>query len=131
MFIYCHRSIQRYLEAVIPALGPQTRCPKKLFSSVYFKQYTEWYVICKYAESSRVKACVRYFYQIFIFSPNGSPLKPIKNVFLFHLKSSFHSQNIQIFVIFSFPFHTFQIQMDKWKWNNLLCHELTRINLQM
>ena len=38
---------------------------------------------------------------------------------LFHLKSSFHAQDIQIFVIFSFLFHTSQIQKDKWKWNNL------------
>ena len=29
------------------------------------------------------KACVRYFYQIFIFTPNDSPLKTMKNVFYF------------------------------------------------
>ena len=56
---------------------------------------------------------------MFIFSPNDSPLKTTKNVFLFHLKSSFHSQNIQFFVIFSLPLRTSQIQKDKWKWNNL------------
>ena len=39
--------------------------------------------------------------------------------FLFHKKSSFRSRDIQNFVIFSLPFHTFQIQKDKWKWNNL------------
>ena len=38
---------------------------------------------------------------------------------LFHLKSSFRSRDIQIFVFFSLPFHTFQIQKGKWKWNNL------------
>ena len=59
------------------------------------------------------------FYQIFIFSPYDSLLKTIKNVFFLHLKGSFHSQDIQIFVIFSLPFHIFQIQKDKWKWNNL------------
>ena len=37
------------------------------------------------------------FYQIFIFSPNDSPSKTMKNVFLFHLKSSFRSRDIQIF----------------------------------
>ena len=58
------------------------------------------------------------FYQIFIFSPNDSPLKTEK-CFLFYLKSSFRSRDIQIFVIFSLPFHTFQIQKDKWKWNTL------------
>ena len=43
------------------------------------------------------KACVRYFYQIFIFSPNDSPSKTMKNVFLFRIKSSFCSQDIQFF----------------------------------
>ena len=43
----------------------------------------------------------------------------MKNVFLFHLKSSFRSRDIQIFVIFSLPFHTVQIQKGKWKLNNL------------
>ena len=42
-------------------------------------------------------------YQIFIFSPNDSP--SYEKYFLFHLKSSFRSQNIQIFVVLftSFP----------------------------
>ena len=26
---------------------------------------------------------------------------------------------------FSLPFHTFEIQKEKWKWNNLWCHKLT------
>ena len=30
-----------------------------------------------------LKACVRYFYQIFIFSQNDWPLKTMKNVFYF------------------------------------------------
>ena len=36
----------------------------------------------------------------------------MKNV-LFHLKSSFRSQDIQFLGIFSRPFQTFQIQKDK------------------
>ena len=52
-------------------------------------------------------------YQIFIFSPNHYPSKTVKKCFLFHLKSSFRSQDIQIFVIFPLPFHTFQIQRNK------------------
>ena len=62
-----------------------------------------------------VKACVRYVLSNFYFSPNDSPSKTMKNVFLFNLKSSFRSQDIQIFVVFSFPSHAFQIQKDKWK----------------
>ena len=52
------------------------------------------------------------------FLPNDSPLKTMKR-FLFRRKSSFSSRDIQVFVIFSPHFHTFQIQKGKWKWNNL------------
>ena len=68
------------------------------------------------------------FYQIFIFSPNDSPLKTMNNVFLFHLKSSFRFRDIQIFVIFPFPHSPDskgQMEVEN------LCHELTCINLQM
>ena len=58
------------------------------------------------------------FYQIFILSPNDGPSKTEK-CFLFHLESSFLSQDIQVFVIFSLPFYTFQIQKGKRKWNNI------------
>ena len=51
-----------------------------------------------------VKACVCYFLSNFYFSTyNDSPLKTEK-CFLFHLKSSFCTRDIQIFVIFSLPF---------------------------
>ena len=52
------------------------------------------------------------FYQSFLFSSNDSPSKTEK-CFLFHLKSSFLFQGIQIIVIFSLPLHTFQIQKDR------------------
>ena len=71
------------------------------------------------------------FYQIFIFSPNDSPSQTVKSAFFFHLKSSFCFRDIQIFVIFPLPFHIFQIQKDKWKWNNLWCLQLAYINLQV
>ena len=58
------------------------------------------------------------FYEIVIFSSNDRPSKTAKT-FLFYLKSSFCAQDIQIFVILPLPSHTFQIQKDKWKWNNL------------
>ena len=54
----------------------------------------------------------------------------MKNVFLFHLKNFFLPQDIQVFVVVFLVYHTFQIQKDKWKWNNL-CHELACINLQV
>ena len=48
------------------------------------------------------KAYVRYFLSNFYFSSNDSPLKTEK-CFLFHLKSFFRSQDIQIFVFPSSP----------------------------
>ena len=50
-----------------------------------------------------MKACVRYFLSNFHFSPNDSPSKNMKNVFLFHIKSSFRSRDIHIFVILFSP----------------------------
>ena len=49
-----------------------------------------------------LKVVSAIFYQIF-FSLNDSPSKNVKNLFLFHLKSSFRSRNIQIFVFLSSP----------------------------
>ena len=49
------------------------------------------------------KACVHYFLSIFYFSSNNSLSKTMKNVFLFHLKSSFCSRDIPIFVFSSSP----------------------------
>ena len=70
-------------------------------------------------QMKNLKLMSTIFYQIFIFSPNDSPSKTMKSVFLFHLKSSFRPRDIQIFVIFSLPLHNCQIQKDKWKQNNL------------
>ena len=72
------------------------------------------------------KACVCYVLSNFYFFTK----KNYEKCSLFHPKSSFRSQDNQIFAIFSLPFQTFQIQKDKWKWNNL-CHELTHIHLQI
>ena len=50
-----------------------------------------------------LKVCVRYFLLNFCFSPNDSSSKTMKNVFLFHLKSSFRSRDIHFFVFLSCP----------------------------
>ena len=49
-----------------------------------------------------LKACVRYFLSNLYFSQNDSTSKTMKNVYLFHLKSSFRSRDIQI-IVFPFP----------------------------
>ena len=51
----------------------------------------------------QLKAFVHHFLSNFYFSPNDSPSKTMKNVFLFHLKSSFHSQDVKLFVYLSSP----------------------------
>ena len=67
------------------------------------------------------KACVRYSYQIFIFLPNDSLSKTVKNVFYFIKKPLFVLEIFSSFFSnFSLPFQTFQIQKDKWKWNILI-----------
>ena len=79
----------------------------------------------------KLKACDHYFLSNFYFFTKWQLFKSYEKCFFFHLKSSFFSQDIQIFVLFCLPFHTFLIQKGKWKWNNLWCHEMTCINLQM
>ena len=74
--------------------------------------------------------CLLFFIKFLFFYQMITLWKHEKH-FLFHLKSYFRSRDIQMFVTFSLPFHTFQIQKDKWKWNNLWCNEFTCINLQM
>ena len=44
-----------------------------------------------------LKAFVRYFYQIFMFSPNDSPSKTMKNAFYFIKKALFVLEMIKFF----------------------------------
>ena len=71
-------------------------------NSLFFEEFTKLFKLIYPNSSTKLfKACVGYFLTIF-FSPNYSPSKSMKNVFLFHLKSSFRSRDIQIFVFFPF-----------------------------
>ena len=90
-----------------------------------------FWIICRSSVVKSVifKACVCYFLWNYYFFIKWLPFKNYKTCFLFHLRRSFRSQDIQIFVIFSLPFQTFQIEKGKRKWNNLWCHELACINL--
>ena len=69
------------------------------------------------------KACVRYFLSNFYFSPNHSPSKTMKNV-LFYLKSSFGSQDIQIFVFSSSHFFPVSHCLRGWSKKNLQIHDV-------
>ena len=71
--------------------------------------FTATFLICVWSFCNVVlEACVRYFLTVF-FSPHYSPSKTMKNVFLFHLKSSFRSRNIQIFVFPSSPLFSLSV----------------------
>ena len=85
------------------------------------KGHKNWLSITEslWQKSLLLKLVSAIFYQIFIFLSNDSPSKTMKKCFLFHLKISFHSRDIQIFVIFSLPFQNYKIQKGKQKWNNL------------
>ena len=45
--------------------------------------YSDLGVLTNYYQAIRIKACVRYFHQILIFSSNDSPSKTTKNAFYF------------------------------------------------
>ena len=68
---------------------------------------------CSIPDRTIFKACVRYFLSNFYFFTKRYPFKNCEKCFLFHLKSSFRSRDIQFFVNFSLPFHTFQIEKGK------------------
>ena len=56
-------------------------------------------------------------------------LRNYKNKFLFHLKSSFRSRDIQIFVIFSLPFHI--SRFIRTNGSGIICYELGCIKMQV
>ena len=56
-----------------------------------------------YTYRKYLKLVSAIFLSNFKFLPNDSPLKAMKNVFVFHLKSSFRSWGIQVFVFPSSP----------------------------
>ena len=72
--------------------------------------FQSWYIyVCsmKWVEEDTflliIKACARYFLSNFYFSSNNSSSKNYEKWFLFDLKSSFCSRDIQIFVFLSSP----------------------------
>ena len=70
------------------------------------------------------------FYHFFIFSPNESPLKTWK-MFSISSKKLFSPSTYSNFCNFFPSFPHFRDSKPQWKWNNLWCHQLTCINLQM
>ena len=76
------------------------------------------------------EAFTHYFLSIFFFSLSDRPSETMKNIFHFIVKALFVLKYSNFCILF-LPFHTVQIQKGKWKGNNLSCHKLACINLQM
>ena len=75
----------------------------------------EWTFVCESLAFSSSKLVSAIFYQIFIFSADDSPSKTIKNAYFIE-KALFVLENIEIFVIFTLPFHTFHTIYDVMNW---------------
>ena len=84
--------------------------------------------IAQASQINLIKLVSANFYQTFIFSLNDSPLKTMKNVVYLIAKPLFVLVMFKFLQFFSF-LSSFQIEKDKWKWNNL-CHQCTCINFQ-
>ena len=108
----CNKAVHNYayvLRFFLDCSKTQEMCNKPVNTSSAIKFFPECYKtqeICDKAVDTCpfvFKACVRYFLSNLYFLPNDSPSKTMKNVFLSHLKSSFRSWDIQIFVFPSSP----------------------------
>ena len=65
---------------------------------ICFSKWINYFLKMTFQSFNNIKAYAHYFLSNIYFSPNDSTSKTVKNPFLFHLKISFHSQDIQIFV---------------------------------
>ena len=84
----------------------QKICYLEIYPPIKLKQLSVIFIFKSYIDHAKIisdfKACVCYCHQIFIFSPIDSPSKTEK-CFLFQLKSSFHSLDIQFVIFLSSP----------------------------
>ena len=93
--------VRGYATSTCPSWLP--KCPFVKTTLPFYYWDEEPFSKNNFVQFFHFKACVRYFLSSCYFSPNDSPSKNYKNCFLFYLKSSFHSRDIQIFVFLSSP----------------------------
>ena len=96
--------------------------PSKLITYLDMNNLYDW-GLSECLPYGEFKACVRYFHQIFIFSPNDSSSKTMKNTFYF-IKKGLFILEIFNFVFLSFSFflpvgHCFR----GWSEINLKVHD--------
>ena len=109
VFLWKHLTVSSWMFGT-DLNAPLTFC-LKLVASAWFEFVLIWpKIILLFPLSFK-------FYQIF-----QKCLKNYQKCFLFLLKNSFRSRDSQCFVIFSLPFHCFQVQRIRWNWNNYDCN---------
>ena len=93
-----------------------------------WKSYLKTWGVEPQLQRSRV--VMAYSHKTQPFMKNGGQQKCLDKprTYAFYLSKLFSFSRHSNIVIFSLPFHIFQILKDKWKWNNLWCHELACIN---
>ena len=74
-------------------LVPHAFCRKVSFQELFQEIVSESYLFMTLKSDSHLPK------KFFIICFNDSPSKMMKNAFLFHLKSSFHSQHISFFIL--------------------------------
>ena len=88
------------------SIPPNGKPCKQKFLAERQSQGTSTNNFCHKSLPSFLKLVSTIFIKFLFFSPKDSYSKTMKS-FLFDLESSFHSQDIQILVIFSLSYHTF------------------------
>ena len=76
---------------------------KTVFLICYLAASRPTLTLMCFIKSCMFKACVCYFFIKILYFTKWHPFKNYEKCFLFHLKSSFWSQDIQIFVFLSSP----------------------------
>ena len=99
-----------------------------MYKNFYFSKPFSFTQI--FSQKPFIKACVRYFFIKFLFLTKWEPFKNYEKCSLFHLKSSFCSRDIQIFVFLSSPLflpvsHCFR---GWWKINLKVCDVINCLN---
>ena len=108
-YLWCHK-INKWMNKCIQTFSQWSRPlpPQTLVSAILL-----WLLfrLTHFTDFIWFKVCFRYF----IFSHLTITLQKLWKISFISTKKLF-------------PFHTFQIQKDKWKGNNLWCYELACIN---
>ena len=137
MIVFCRVSKQMRLSVSTVVINDPFRNSSWSFANIViytinFRTFTMRYnVILVLKIWSFIWKLVSAIFISFLFFHQMITLQKLWSVFYFIKKALFVLQIFKVLYFFPLLFHTFQIEKDKWKWNNMWCHEVTCINLQM